>query len=439
MSRSSSVERIGLYGPWGYGNLGCAATLQAAIQNIHTYRPNAELVCFSLRPSDTEERHAVTTYPIGTGGWDDEAGTREFPSMRLANWLQSRPSSLLRNIGRLVRRVPLELRVIRRTFRRLKPLDLVIVTGGGQLLDFWGGPWTHPYWLLKYAVLARLARTKLIFLSVGAGPLDSRLSRLFCKIALWLSSYRSYRDERSREFIHARLGFRRDDPVYPDLAYSLSTEEREQVRVRQRVVGLGVMTYYDPRHWPENDVSVYRGYLEKMAAFARWLIDRQYVISLLVGESQFDQCATDDLLAILEQHIDLGKKDAPVRHDTILTVSDLLEHIDQTDLVVASRLHNVLLATLRSRPVIALSYHPKIDALMTEAGQARYCLPIHDFDLDRLKARFRDLEAGSDTIRQQFTDLVAGRRVALAEQYERVFKERDEPRWAPSRVKGYRH
>jgi polysaccharide pyruvyl transferase WcaK-like protein len=435
MKGGNAVERIGLFGPWGYGNLGCAATVEATIQNIQTYRPNAELVCFSLYPDDTEQRHAVRAYPIGRGVEDDEAGDRDSLSMRLAGWLQSRRSPLLQRAARLARRVPLEMRLIRRTYRRLEPLDLIIVAGGGQLLDFWGGAFTHPYWLLKYAVLARLARTELIFLSVGAGPLDSRLSRLFCRAALWLSSYRSYRDESSKQFVRSRVGFRRDDPVYPDLAYSLRPNQHGHVGTRRRVVGLGVMAWFDPRHWPENDVSVYRGYVEQLVAFARWLIERGYVVSLIVGESRWDRTAVDDFLAILGQWVDLGQEDPPVRNDAILTVDALLDQIDQADFVVASRLHNVLLSTFLSKPVIALSYHPKIDALMDEAGQASYCLPIRELDVEALKDRFLDLEANRDAIEQHFTEMTAGRRVALQEQYEHIFGELDGPRAGTERIR----
>jgi polysaccharide pyruvyl transferase WcaK-like protein len=422
VSRSGPVERIGLFGPWGYGNLGCAATVDATIQNIRVYRPNAELVCFSLFPADTEQRHGVRSYRLGTGGWEDEVQRPELASMRLAGWLQSRRSSVVRRAGRLLRRLRMEVGMVPQTYRRLKPLDLLIVTGGGQLLDFWGSALSHPWWLLKYAVLSRLAGTRLVFLSVGAGPVDSRLSRVFCRGALWLSSYRSYRDEASKEFVKARLKFRRDDPVYPDLAYSLHTRQQPPASGNRRVVGLGVMTYNDPRHWPDKDVSVYRGYLERHAAFVRWLVERGYRVSLLVGESRADRDTIGDLVPILERCFDLDSEDAPVRNESILTVEELLGQIDRTDLVVASRLHNVLLATLRYKPVIALSYHPKIDSLMEEAGQARYCLPIHEFDLDLLKARFQELEHDSAAIRRHFARLVAARRVALEEQYERVLQ-----------------
>ena len=423
MSESRPAERIGLYGPWGYGNLGCAATVEAAIQNIRTYRPNAELVCFSLNPADTEERHGVPTYTIGTGGWNEELGPGELPSTRLAAWLLSRRSPVLQRAGRLVRRLRLELGMIPRTYRRLKPLDLLIVTGGGQLLDFWGSSSTHPFWLLKYAVLSKLTGTKLIFLSVGAGPLDARLSRLFCKAALRLSSYRSYRDEASRSFVRTKLNVRKDDPVYPDLAYSLRAEVRCKAESEQPVVGLGVMAYCDPRHWPEKDSAVYAEYLEKMASFADWLMDKHYRISLLVGESSADRLAVKDFNTVLRSRDGWKHKAALIKEETILTVPDLLQQIAQTDWVVASRLHNVLLATFLQKPVIALSYHPKIDALMEDAGQARYCLPIQRFDLQTLKDRFTDLQEHAGEITRHFAGMVPSHRLALEEQYGRVFQQ----------------
>jgi polysaccharide pyruvyl transferase WcaK-like protein len=74
------------------------------------------------------------------------------------------------------------------------------------------------------------------------------------------------------------------------------------------------------------------------------------------------------------------------------------------------------------KPVIALSYHPKIEALMADAGQERYCLPIQRFDLQTLKERFIDLETDGERIRWHFEHMVERRRLALEEQYARVFQ-----------------
>src|SRR6202034_3239259 len=68
-----------------------------------------------------------------------------------------------------------------RSFKVLQSLDIMIIAGGGQLTELWRGPWSHPYNVLKFSILTKLANKKLLFLNVGAGPLRSGLSKIFVK------------------------------------------------------------------------------------------------------------------------------------------------------------------------------------------------------------------------------------------------------------------
>ena len=110
-----------------------------------------------------------------------------------------------------------------------------------------GDTLTH---LLKWTVLARLRGARPIFLSVGFGssrhPLQPHVyagrvvaGRLPFVPGFWIS--------RS----HAARRVRRDDPVYPDLAYSLTLETIALVAISLmscwNVVGLSPFCYCDPR------------------------------------------------------------------------------------------------------------------------------------------------------------------------------------------------
>jgi hypothetical protein len=79
-------------------------------------------------------------------------------------------------------------------YRFLKGVDVLAIAGSGQMNDEWGGAWSYPYTLLKWAVLARLAAAKCIAVSVGAGPIDAPLSKAFYRLFLDACSYRSVRD-----------------------------------------------------------------------------------------------------------------------------------------------------------------------------------------------------------------------------------------------------
>ncbi len=221
---------IGIMGPFGFGNLGDAAIQQAMIQHLYAQFPQAEIIGFSLNPEDTEIRHGIKTYPVGkiaSFGWAGRSQARNtFERIHLhMNRLRSGSNQVITKFARLFLTIPLEVFSIIEASRWLKGMKVFIVSGGGQLDDYWGGAWHHPYLLFMWANLARLRGVKFIVVSVGKGSLDSNLSRWFVRQALRLADYRSYRDDETKALVRqiatAQDGSLASDPVYPDLAYSL--------------------------------------------------------------------------------------------------------------------------------------------------------------------------------------------------------------------------
>jgi polysaccharide pyruvyl transferase WcaK-like protein len=419
-------KKIGLMGPFGYGNLGDAAIQDAMLQHIRKYFPDAEIYGFSLNPEDTQARHGIKSFPITRMSWLEEEKSGNSFFERLGNWLGGRNSPVLKKLEKWVRRGPREFGMILSAYRILKGFDVLIVSGGGQLDDYWGGggPWSHPYTMLKWGGLARLRKAKFMFVSVGAGPLDAKLSQIFVRFALSLANYRSYRDAYSKEYVARVVGFEKNDPVYPDLAFSLQADDSLSVPLptnpSRRIVGIGPIGYFKPGSWPEEDPDTYAAYLEKLASLVCWLFERQYAVLFLPGEAYYDQLAINDLIEILKRRHGGDLHDLFVEA-TIHTVPDLLTQIQRTEFVVLSRLHNIILSQSLNKPVIALSYQAKIDSLMANTGQANYCFPIQSFREQELMKAFEDLEANQATIRNQLDLHIRQYQASLDEQYQNIF------------------
>jgi polysaccharide pyruvyl transferase WcaK-like protein len=416
--------KAGLLGTYGYGNLGDAAIQDAVIQNIRLRYPDAELYGFSLNPGDTEARHGIHSYAISRMSWSQDPDGKTSLGSRLSAYLQSRKQPIFHSLDRWLSRIPLEFGLIRDAYRNLRGLDLLIVSGGGQLDDYWagGGPWSHPYTLLKFGILSRLRGVKYIFISVGAGPLAARLSQRFVKLALRLAAYRSYRDVSSRQLIEG-IGFDRTDPIYPDLAHSLQVEQiaaQELDDPETRLVGIGPIGYFKPGCWPEPDTDVYQAYLQKLTSFAAWLVQRGYQVVFLPGEAYYDQLAIADVKALLAEQ-GYSEADGSLQNPPIESVGDLLIQIRMTKIVIASRFHGVLLSQLLGKPVIALSYHSKIDDLMQDTGQAKFCQSVASFEVSCLQELFVELEHNQGAVKCQVKEKTEEYRKLLDEQYERIF------------------
>jgi polysaccharide pyruvyl transferase WcaK-like protein len=90
-------------------------------------------------------------------------------------------------------------------------------------------------------------------------------------------------------------------------------------------------------------------------------------------------------------------------------------------MVVATRFHNVLLALMLNRPVIALSYHEKIRSLMAGMGLADYCQDAALLDVPNLIEQFTRLEKNAEILSASMKQKAAEYRADLDEQYGRIF------------------
>jgi len=337
------------------------------------------------------------------------------------------PNPIVRLSAKLLIGIPTWLRKWATILSALKSTDMLIVSGGGILVDHTTGPFGYPYLVLAWSILAKLFGCRLLFVSVGAGPIYHPLSRHFIKAALSLADYRSYRDISSRQYIQS-IGFKADDdPVYPDLAFSFPAYETSESPGRDTerpIVGVGLMDYYGPRGSRQRDEAIYREYLDRLSRFVRWLVEQQYTVRLLIGDVVYDSPVKQDLLRLLSDIDESNHDGGRIIDQPILTVEQLLSQLTDTDVVISPRFHNVVLALMLTKPVISISYNDKFDSLMIDLGLDEYCEPIDQFDVGRLIRRFAELKKHGDALRPSIKEKIAEYRRALEEQYTFIFHNR---------------
>lgn len=397
---------ISLFGHFGSPNIGNESTLLATLARLRARFPDSELRCICTIPETVVARDGIDAIPISTR------------TVKL--WDRSLPLS---------RRVPLafaglgaEAQQYLRAFEQMDETDLLIVPGTGVLTDAYGLFYWGPYSLFKWVLAAKLRGVKVLLVSVGAGPIRTPAGRILVRAALSLADYRSFRDLPSKQCVRA-IGFRGEhDPVYPDLVFDLPEaslpREREPQAGDRPVVGLGLMVYHG--HYSADDPrpETYGAYLDALAAFVGWLIERGYDIALLLGDA--DTEAIDDFRSVVSAR--LGGVDADrITARPIRSVSDLLAELAATDFVVATRFHNTLLALLLNKPVIAISFHHKCSSLMRQMGLSEYCHEIHQIDADELIAQFCQLERNRDDVKRSIAAAVEWSQAALDDQYDALF------------------
>jgi len=414
-----------LLNPSGWGNLGDAAILDSTIQAIRSRWPGSRIIGVTLSPADTEERHGIEGFllagrslsgygMIGRPDHGEHPLDTDLPGMsRLARLpLLSRP---VRMVNDAMLTLLAEPGHSRSAARLVAQSELVIAAGGGQLDEFWGGPWGHPFALYKWGRLARRARVPFALLSVGMCELETRLARRFIRGALDLASYHSFRDKVSGRRAEA-LGLRRPARVVPDLAYGLALPAvpKPVGSSRHRRVGVSPIAYRDPRSWPGGDAGFFRGYVAMLAGFVHGLLADGCEVSLFATD-WCDWAVVDDVRAALSP----ADREAVIVADT-RTVPDLFKHIGELDLVVASRLHGLLLAQRAGRPTLALSYDRKVDTLMADMGFSHFCLSLDSATLDQARSAYRAIVPDLTLVQLQVQRRVQEYVARVSAQFEEI-------------------
>ena len=399
--------KVAFFGHFDGTNFGNESTLQAMLHRLRRLAPDADFNCICTGPETTAVAYNISAVPIR--------------SVVVKPWVLHSP--LARLARQLVVGIPSELYRWLNGFRTLWRTDALIIPGTGLLTDAytllnWG-----PYDMFRWSVTAKLCGCKLLFVSVGAGPLYSHIGRFLVKAALSLADFRSYRDVSSLQYLKG-IGFGvENDKVYPDLAFSLPTAAMpggDDTRSGRPVVGLGLMEYAGKYSVERPTSAIYSAYMESLVEFVKWLLAHEYNVRLLIGDLA-DTRVTREFKSLLRRSV--SDDEGRIIDEPVESVEDLLSQLAATDFVVATRFHNVLLSLLLNKPVIAISFHHKCSSLMSQMGLAEYCQDINNLSVDGLIEQFCQLQQNAGCVRRMISERISACQDALDEQYSLIFSD----------------
>ena len=433
------TPRIGIFGHCGNTNLGDEATIAAVIQNVRKRAPNAVLLGFTLNPEGTEKQHGIPSFPIRRRSTPNGA-SQQYETFLASTGEPGHRGAFLRTLKYCLNLMPPVYRYVQsmrntmpsflrswqepsflmECYKNLQRVDLLIIAGSHQLNDYVEGPWSSLYTLLKWVLLSKLTGTRVVFLSVGAGPIRSRLGRLFAKKAIGLADYCSFRDQGSSQCIQG-LGVKGEHLVTPDLVYSLRFKIKQfewNLPPSRPVVGINAVPFVNPDYWLGASAQKYQAYVTTLAEFALWLIHKGYVVWFYPTQLHLDPGVINDVRTAMSR---LGPKDVQYAPDMpIHSFEELISAISMMDFAVPTRFHGIILPFLLKKPVLGIAYHPKTIDLMAQMGQSQYAIDIHQFQLQELQTRFLALERAAPAVKQELDERLFRFRLALDEQYDHL-------------------
>jgi polysaccharide pyruvyl transferase WcaK-like protein len=437
--------RIGLISPYSGSNLGDTAILEGTIRHIERRLPSAKVFGLTLDPVRFRAIHGhesvdltrvvrpfyysgpsvapravaagpAKSAPVPTGNAVAEEEQIGLPKRVIRGVLRMIPGAIPagRAAVTALRRVQRELSHLPEAAHIVKSCDLLIVAGGGQLDEEFGGPWGHPYTLAKWSYLARRYGRPFVLCGVGVCELHRPLARTFARSALKSASSVTLRDQGSLRIVSA-LAPRVSARVCSDLAL-LMTRGRARVWPQplpaSLTIGVSPIAYGRQGSWPGAKPGPFERYLAELIEFVRLTLRRGHRVRLF--------CTDDPDRRVADQVLREAKGTASLAEAAIdvvprMGVDEHLDFMGSLDLVVASRLHALILSHVASTPAVAVSYSRKVDAHMDAIAQTEFCIPFStvtaaelDACVERLADQLQSVSAHVESRCVQWQSAAAG-------------------------------
>lgn len=319
----------------------------------------------------------------------------------------------LGRISHVADRVTVKIRDLVSMTRLLLRARHVVVPGSGTLESgLGGGVWGLPWALAATAVLAKLTRTQMHLVAVGADPPTNPRIKFLNRLTTRLAASRSFRDQLSREAV-AGLGVdTADDPVVPDLAFSRTSASFDHAsgQAPRGRVGLSVQAWHGHANDWSAGQSAHRDYIAVIGRVAAGLLDEGFTVTLLLGDG-VDETVFEPIRREVAKH---GHAPDAVNTHASPTFDDLVEVMAAHDIIIGCRYHSLVGAVVAARPIISLGYGPKHRELMEELGLEAWAHDITAVDAEMV---IRQVRQALSTHAQTTPELhqEALRRAALVE------------------------
>ena len=357
--------KIILSGYYGFDNCGDEALLWAIIHCLKSLKPDIRITVLSGNPRKTRELYAVDA----VNRWNPVRIALALISCRL------------------------------------------LVSGGGSLLQDVTSGKSLSYYLLVIRIAAFFKKRVMVY-SQGIGPLINEKNRNRVQNTLTRCSIITVRDKRSAELLR-EIGVNRDIQVTCDPVMAFSPDDINFEDIMEILHDIGIsrplvnisgdasetgtskinkipqarkLLMVVMRCWDNNR------HISPVAELLDAQIKRGWDVLLTPAHYPGDMEALDKVTELMSEK--------PYLLDKCLTARQFLALTACADRVFSMRLHGLICALAAGTPMLGLSYDPKVDGFMEEAGLSSYCLHFEDFEYKAAERLMSDLDSISPQLQQ---------------------------------------
>jgi polysaccharide pyruvyl transferase CsaB len=329
------MMRVGIIGNYGHDNNGDEAILSGILTQLNTLGiRKGEIVIFSNNPSNTESRYNIKAVPI------------------------------LHKKGNFILSV---LHTVKQSFKIMKDLDLLIIGGGGLLMDMYkrDAPLYSTLGLLGY-----YAKCRVVIYGVGAGPITTKAGKFFIKTLANKADSISVRDVKSKELLKD-IGIRKEIDIIGDPAFAIEPVRKRSKTNELKKVAVTAVPYFSKQYWPQRDDSKYETYVKGMARNLDELIEKKgATVTFFSTKYPQDVEVTREIYDMMTYKQFVRLKDENLHPDEIVKLCA------EQDLIIGTRLHSLILSVVASTPVLGVGYHHKVEHFLQALGKEEHFVEI---------------------------------------------------------------
>jgi polysaccharide pyruvyl transferase CsaB len=253
--------------------------------------------------------------------------------------------------------------------------------------------------ILIVTIAARLLFKKTYFISVGAGPLDTKFSRFLTKIIIVFSNKILLRDESSFELMKSVSNSKKlvssGDGLY------LSKNLIDEIIDTQSKKSVEKSVVISPNlHTKEENLAEVE--IKALSEVANQLAKNGYKINLIPFQKGFTH--VDDFVAcerILENIEDKSKAEIVELKDE----KDIFALMQKQKIIIGVRLHSIIIGSLCRVPVIAVCYDPKVAGYMKDMRLSKYAFDLNkDLNSKNILNAVNQIENDYETARKEVKD-----------------------------------
>ncbi|OOB79411.1 MAG: polysaccharide pyruvyl transferase CsaB [Epulopiscium sp. Nuni2H_MBin003] len=322
--------RVVISGYYGFDNIGDEAILYTMIKMLKISIPNISIVVLSNNPKMTEQLYNVKS---------------------VNRW----------NIKCIV--------------QNIKNCDLLI-SGGGSLLQDVTSIKTIPYYL-GIIKIALMCNKKVVFYSQGIGPINKKINRYLVKNISNKIEHIFVRDTNSKRVLQS-MGVKTPIDVSIDPVFGIQIDENEYSEIKQQLSNKKSVGIY-LRPWKNNNLII-----NCMSKVILSLIQDDYEVYMICMQPEQDiKIAKDVAKRVESNHLKIIEQS--------LTINKTLSYTANFDFIIGMRLHSLIMAVATNTPVIALSYDPKVENVMSEM-QLHHHIKIDEISPNEILSQIKYIE-----------------------------------------------